>query len=240
LGLGLLSGGLVLSGCVAAPLAGYYVAAYAPSALLAGGAALSAIEQSTSSVSVQPEDKDEVRALRRLATIVTAEGSTYGFMPWPGAGSPAGSATSEGLVNGLVTSLKQNDIDVIDAFSIETIMHRRAAASNNINGQQVYNRTEIADAAFQAGADAVMLLSAVSSTNVRAGGLFWFGRGVQADLTVKTLSGRLINREGELLMTANVTYKNGQPPQEAGEAFGLVVAAIIRNPDADPTKVASR
>jgi hypothetical protein len=123
---------------------------------------------------------------------------------------------------------------MVDTFTIERALSHKGAPSQDINGREVYKRTDVVDAAFEVGAEGVISLSAVSGMEVASGGFYWWGASARTDVTVKTVSGRLLNRNGDMLMTVNVTYKNGQPPQEAGEAFGLVTAIKIKDPSADP------
>jgi hypothetical protein len=230
---------LALSGCTAAPYAGYYAATLGPWGLMAGSALYNSIEQADISASVQEANKAELSKVRRVAIIAGIENSPYAYVPWYTTDLPAGSGISEGLVNGVATSLTAAEVDVVDTFTIERALSHRGATPQNVNGREVYKRVDIVDAAFSIGAEAVLLLSAVSGMEVGSRGFPWWGATARTDVTVKTVSGRLLNKHGDMLLTVNVTYKNGQPPQLAGEAFGLVTATKMRDPDADPKQLAN-
>lgn len=217
----------VLSGCAAAP---YVVLALAPAALMIGASVYSAIEDADITANIHRDKRQAVKRIKKLAVLpskrVASEYAQTIYTQTP--------HLPESMINSINTTLGNEGFEVIDVFEIEQHLRTKgAAAKTNQLGEEFFSTNDLIQGAFDLGADAVLLGTAVFGHEMKTSGYFGLGGSMQSNASVKSTNARLLGANGKTLMTLNLTYKNGQPPQEAGKALALVAAIKITNPDAD-------
>lgn len=218
--------GFLLSGCVGA----YMAAALAPSIMMVGGSLYSAIESADISASISPQNKGEVMGIKTIAVISSQRVSGM-FAQSAFAGVPHLTA---GMINSINTTFENEGLKTISTFELEQNLSNSGVAMKvDQSGAEYYSKNDMIKSAFQIGADAVLVGSGILGSEMKTSGFFVGGGSVQSATTVKSMNARLINEQGKSLMTVNLSYKKGQPDQEAGNALGLIVVIKIQNPDVD-------
>ncbi|MGI9489264.1 MAG: hypothetical protein ACR2RF_25925 [Geminicoccaceae bacterium] len=228
--------GFGLTGCIAALPAAYMAAAYAPAAIVGGFAYYGSLEDADISASASGDTADELANVKRVAVLPPSSGSANATIALPLGGLQNGEGQNESLLNGVVTAMADEGFKIVDTLAIERALDKKGAERVEGQGGSDYRRTDMIDAAFATGADAVVVLSATSGSDF--GYKPWMFGGATSKVTVKNVSGRVLGTGDNVLLSANVSYKNGQSPQEAGKAFGFVTAVKMRQPDADVKQVA--
>ncbi|MEK7538487.1 MAG: hypothetical protein AAB552_01460 [Patescibacteria group bacterium] len=221
LGIGLAILSVSGAGCLAViPLL-----AMAPSAMIMGAGAYRAIEEAEVDVTIPAANVSAVTALKKIAIIPSKRTESYTYMG-------DSTAVAEHALTNVASTIRAEGFEVIETTEIEEQLRRNKVApiKDQRTGEEFFGASDLIRGAFDLGADAALVTTISYGMEVRAG---WFSGGSGTSVQVKTASGRLVDKQSKTLMTVSLTYKNGQPAQEAGKSLGLVTALKITNPQID-------